>query len=67
MQIRTDRYVYIFEFKINGSQEKAIAQIHDRGYARPFAADKRIKFLIGANFSTETNTLTGWTIEEYGS
>lgn len=62
MQILTASYVYVFEFKIDGSPEEAMQQIFDNGYAIPFEADPRTIFLIGANFSTETRTLTGWDI-----
>ena len=62
MQILTAAYVYIFEFKINSSPEEAFQQILDNGYALPFKADPRTVYLIGANFSTETRTLTGWEI-----
>lgn len=63
MQILTSGFVYIFEFKIDGTAEEAIAQIHEKGYAIPFEADSRTAFLIGANFSTDTRTLDGWIIE----
>lgn len=62
MQILTSDYVYIFEFKVNGAPEKAMKQIHEKGYAVPFEADSRTIFLIGANFSTNTRTLDGWII-----
>ncbi len=64
MQILTDRYIYIFEFKINSTPEKAMEQLLAKGYARPFGADSRIKLLIAANFSTNTGTLTNWIIEK---
>ncbi|MDE6338691.1 MAG: ATP-binding protein [Muribaculaceae bacterium] len=63
MQILTPNYIYIFEFKINGSCKEAIDQIYKKGYHLPFSADTRSKFLIGANFSTDTRTLTQWIIE----
>lgn len=63
MQILTDRYVYIFEYKIDSNAEKALEQIQSKGYWRPFAAEHRQIFLIGANFSTSTRTLTDWKIE----
>ncbi len=63
MQIQTPDYVYIFEFKIDGTSEEAMAQIIDNGYSIPFEADPRTIFLIGANFSTETRTLTDWIIK----
>lgn len=64
MQIETPVYIYIFEFKINGSAEEALRQIRDRGYADRFAADQRTVYLIGANFSTQTRTLTDWHVDQ---
>ena len=64
MQILTSSCVYIFEFKIDGTPEEAMGQIIDKGYSVPFEADKRTVFLIGANFSTDTRTLTGWIINK---
>lgn len=64
MQILTSGFVYIFEFKIDGTPEEALHQIKDKGYAMPFAADARTIFVIGANFSTDTRTLDGWIIEK---
>ncbi|MDE6795850.1 MAG: PD-(D/E)XK nuclease domain-containing protein, partial [Muribaculaceae bacterium] len=58
MQIETPAYVYIFEFKVDGSAEEALRQIHEKGYAARFGSDPRTVFLIGANFSTKTRTLT---------
>ena len=63
MQVLTSRYVYVFEFKIDGTAEEAIAQIREKGYAVPFESDPRTVFLIGANFSTETRTLDEWIIK----
>ena len=63
MQILTDRYVYVFEFKIDGTPEEAIEQIHQKGYAVPFLADSRTVILIGANFLTSTRTIGNWIID----
>ena len=65
MQLLTSSYVYIFEFKLDGSARKALDQIKDRGYAEPYCADNRTVYLIGANFSSRENTLTEWIIEPY--
>lgn len=62
MQIHTDNFVYIFEFKIDGTPEEAMQQILDKGYAVPFESDSRTIFLIGANFQTKTRTLENWII-----
>ncbi len=64
MQIFSSGFVYIFEFKIDGSAKEALKQIHEKGYAIPFEADSRTVFMIGANFSTEMRTFDDWIIEE---
>lgn len=63
-QILTHDFVFIFEFKINGTPEEALAQIFEKGYAIPFQADPRTAFLIGANFSTKTRSLDHWIIKK---
>ncbi|MDE6297796.1 MAG: ATP-binding protein [Muribaculaceae bacterium] len=62
--VRTGKYAYIFEFKYNGSAEKAMAQIKARDYSGKLSVDRRIVYLIGANFSTEKRGLENWIIEE---
>ncbi|MDE6338547.1 MAG: PD-(D/E)XK nuclease domain-containing protein, partial [Muribaculaceae bacterium] len=64
MQILTSGYVYIFEFKIDSTPEAAMKQIEEKGYAFPFGAEGRTVFLIGANFSTDSRTLSGWLIRQ---
>ncbi|MBD5265278.1 MAG: AAA family ATPase, partial [Bacteroides sp.] len=63
MQIETSAYVYIFEFKVDGSAEEALKQIHEKNYAGRYGSDPRTIYLVGANFSTETRTLTDWCID----
>ena len=63
MQIETSAYVYIFEFKVDGSAEEALKQIHEKDYADRYGSDPRTIYLVGANFSTETRTLTDWRID----
>lgn len=53
-------FVYIFEFKLDGSAEEALRQIEEKGYARPYATDERKVFRIGVNFSSKTRTVDGW-------
>ena len=66
MEVRTRRFIYIFEFKYNRSVEEAMLQIHDRDYAGRYALDSRIVYLIGANFSDKASNrgLTGYKIEK---
>ena len=53
-------YVYIFEFKLDGSASEALKQIEERQYARPYLTDSRTIIRIGVNFSSETMTVEGW-------
>ena len=62
--VETDRYVYIFEFKLDGTAEEALRQIEEKGYARPYASDSRKVILIGASFSSQTGNIEDWKIEE---
>ena len=56
-------YVYIFEFKLDGSAQEALRQIEEKGYTRPYAADPRKLFRIGVNFSSETGTISEFEVE----
>ena len=55
--VETPDYVYIFEFKLDGTADEALQQIEDKGYAREYEADKRKLYKIGAVFSSETGTI----------
>ena len=61
--VRTPLYLYLFEFKINGSAEAAIAQINDRDYLLPFRADGRTIIKVGANFDDSIRSISAWLIE----
>ena len=56
-------YVYIFEFKLDGSAQEALRQIEEKGYTRPYATDPRTLFRIGVNFSSETGTISEFEVE----
>jgi len=61
--VETPQYVYIFEFKLDGTASEAMQQIDDRGYANAYAADKRIIYKIGASFSSKTGTIEDWEMQ----
>lgn len=61
--VETPQYVYIFEFKLDGTAVEAIEQIENKGYAREYILDERKIFKIGASFSSETGTISDWKIE----
>lgn len=58
--IETPKYIYIFEFKLDGTAQEALQQIQDRGYAKAYEADARTIYIIGASFSSKTGTIEEW-------
>ena len=62
--LQTDSYVYIMEFKLDGTAEQALQQIEDKQYALPFAKDSRKVYSIGVNFSSETRNIDKWIVKE---
>jgi hypothetical protein len=62
--VETDAYVYVFEFKRDGTADEALAQIEEKGYAAPYAADSRKLIRVGVSFDSEKRILKDWkTIE----
>ena len=61
--IRTERYIYIFELKVNQSADIALQQIEEKQYAAPFAIDQRKLFKIGVNFSTKSRKISDWKVK----
>ena len=70
MVVETEGAVYVFEFKLDGTVEEALAQIDSKGYLIPYetsaGANGRPKklFKIGASFDSATRTLGGWKVVE---
>ena len=60
----TDKYVYLFEFKLDDSAENALKQIEEKGYTLPFAADSRKLYKVGVAFDSETRMLADWKVVE---
>jgi hypothetical protein len=61
--LTTDKYVYIFEFKVDKPAREALDQIEAKGYAEPFVADERQIFRIGVSFDSGTRSLSEWETE----
>lgn len=62
LTLQTDRYIYIMEFKLDGSADEALRQIDEKGYALPFASDSRKLLKIGINFDKQTRGMGEWKI-----
>ena len=61
--LQTDKFIYIMEFKLDGSAEEALQQINEKNYAQPFEQDERKLFKIGVNFSAKTRNIEKWIVE----
>ena len=61
--VQTPKFVYVFEFKLNGTAEEALQQINDKGYDAPFKSDNRQIVKVGVEFSTETRNVKRWLVE----
>ena len=62
--VKTPKYIYVFEFKLNGTAEQALQQIEDKGYLIPYQADEREVKKVGVEFSTDTRNVSRWLPEE---
>ena len=60
--LQTDKYIYVMEFKLEGTAEEALQQIEDKQYALPFAQDSRKLFKIGVNFSNQSRNIEKWIV-----
>ncbi|MDE6257193.1 MAG: ATP-binding protein [Muribaculaceae bacterium] len=61
--IKTDRFIYLMELKLDASATEALAQIEQKGYPLPFAADSRTLFRIGLSFDSKTHRIAESIIE----
>ena len=60
--VQTDSRVFVFEFKLNGTAEQALAQIEAQGYAVPYQAQGREVVKVGVEFDKDTRNLGRWLI-----
>ena len=55
--VKTPKYIYVFEFKLNGTAEQALAQIDDRGYLIPYSVDAREIVKVGVEFNAKERNI----------
>jgi len=60
MLVKTDDFIYCFEFKLDGSAEAALAQIDNKEYAAPWAASGKKVFKVGVNFDSKKRNIAEW-------
>ena len=56
-------FVFVFEFKLNKSDEIALQQIKDRDYYRRYMNSGKKIFLIGVNFDQDAGQIDSWSYE----
>ena len=62
--VETPQYVYIFEFKLDGTAAEALKQIEAKGYAREYEAGARQVVKVGVSFSSQTGTIEEWEVRK---
>jgi hypothetical protein len=61
--VKTADYIYVFEFKLDGSAETALKQIDEKGYLLPYEADGRKLVKVGVSLNPEERNLGEWLVE----
>ena len=61
--LKTEKGIYIFEFKYDESAAAALDQCRERRYADAFADDSRTVHYVGVNYDPETRTVNELKIE----
>ena len=64
MVVNAPAAVYVFEFKVKSSAERALHQIRERHYADRFSTEGRKVVKVGVNFDIDTWTIEDWKTEE---
>lgn len=60
--VKTADYIYVFEFKLDGSVDEALRQIDDKGYLIPYTADGRQLVKVGVSFDKAKRNIGDWTV-----
>ena len=57
MVVKTPKFCYVLEFKLDGTAEEALAQISDKNYTLPFAVEDQQIIRLGINFDSATRNI----------
>lgn len=61
--LETDKYIYVMEFKLDGTAQEAIDQINRKHYSDAFMHKGKKIFKVGVNFSSATRSIDRWIVE----
>lgn len=64
MVIHAGNWIYVIEFKLNQSAEKAMTQIKSKDYPLKYQFDGKRIMLIGVNFDSKSGQIENWISEE---
>jgi len=62
--VKTKRYIYALELKLDASASEAVDQIFKKGYLQPHVGDERKKLAIGIEFSSEQRRIVDYRVKE---
>lgn len=62
--VQTNDAVYVFEFKLNGTAEEALAQINEKDYLIPYTLRGKKQIKVGVNFNKDTRNIDRFLIEK---
>lgn len=62
--LEVPKTTYILELKLDGSAEKALKQIQEKEYFKPYTRKGKQIVIIGANFSSEAKNVSEWNGKE---
>jgi hypothetical protein len=57
--------IYVFEFKLDGTADAALAQIKAKKYAAPFLAEQKAIYLVGVNFVSAQKKIDNILVEKW--
>ncbi len=63
MVVKTHDYIYVMEFKPDGTAEEAMQQIESKDYPLPFECEGRKLVKLGVNFSNEKRNVERWVVK----
>ena len=62
--IETENYIYIIEFKLNGTKEQALQQIIDKQYAQKYQGSDKALILLGVEFDQDNRNIGGYLVQD---
>jgi hypothetical protein len=57
-------FVFMFEFKLNKTEDIALQQIKEKDYYRKYMNSGKKIYLIGVNFDKDAGQISTWEYEE---